>query len=425
MCLIPLYAGLTRLAAPLLRGRLVRRVGQGKEIAERLGEREGIDPTPRPAGRLVWLHAASVGETISILPVIAALLRTAADVSVLVTTGTVTSATLLASRMGELGPPGRVLHRFVPLDVPAWARRFVDHWRPDVAGFVESEIWPNLLRACARQGIPLMLVNARLSPKSFGLWRRLPGTARRIFGLFAAAQAQTDAVADRLRALGARGVDSPGNLKFATPRLPADAGELTRLGALIGDQPLWLAASTHPGEERIAAAVHQTLAARHPGLLTIIAPRHPERGAEIAAEIAGVSVTRRSLGEDPPETGIWIADTLGELGLLYRLSPIVFVGRSLAVGGGQNPIEPARLGCAVSVGPMTGNFVEAVVTLQAAGALEVVPDAGALGLWVDAMLRDPIRRAAMGAAGMQAASRTAELPLQVATRLLDLAGDPR
>ncbi len=417
MIVLRLYAAAATMAAPLLRRHLRNRVEQGKELSNRLGERRGYSQIHRPAGRLIWLHAASVGETVSILPVIGALLEQS-DVSVLATTGTVTSAQLLTKRCNEQGWDGRVLHRFIPLDVPRWGRRFLAHWRPNVAGFVESEIWPNLLRSCHRQGVKVMLINARMSPRSFSRWKLVPGAKRSLFARFAAVQAQTDGDAARLTALGARHVISPGNLKFAARALRADEAELNRLSVLIGNRPHWLAASTHPGEEAIAMRIHHALAADHPGLLTIISPRHPDRGAEIAE-----GWPRRGLAQDPPaEGGIWIADTLGEMGLLFRLSPIVFVGCSLAVGGGHNPLEPARLGCAVAMGPMTANCSEAVEILSDAGALQTVADENALRDWVNALLRDPARVQTMGVAGMSAASASAELPARLAQMLLDLAG---
>jgi 3-deoxy-D-manno-octulosonic-acid transferase len=395
---------------------LRRRVGRGKEIAARLPEREGIDPVPRPPGCLIWLHAASVGESQSILPVLSELRSQAPDASILLTTGTVSSAALLADQLPRLGLH-RVLHRFVPLDVPAWVARFLDHWRPDAAGFVESELWPNLIEGCLARGIPMMLVNARMSARSLRGWQRAPGFARQVVGAFDRVQAQSEADAAHLRLLGARHVIAPGNLKLAAPPLRADPAELARLRGLIGDRPAWLAASTHPGEEDVAAWVHRALADAHPGLLTIVAPRHPERGAALAVALGA---PRRAAGQDP-KAGIWVADTLGELGLLYRLAPLAFVGRSLAGQGGQNPLEPARLGCAIAVGPHTANFAEAVRALEAAGALTRVADAGELARWVDGMLRDPERRRAAGAAACAAAQGAADLPERTATALLTLA----
>ena len=424
MILLRIYAWLTTLAAAWLRAHLRHRALIGKEIPSRLGERRGYDQTHRPKTPVIWLHAASVGETLSILPVIEILLHRRPDLTVLVTTGTVTSATLLTQRAKSFDPGRRVLHRFVPLDVPRWTRRFVEHWRPDAAGFVESEIWPNLLLSCRHYRVPLMLINARLSDASARRWRRMPGVARRLFGLFNAVQAQSDTDAARLTALGAHNVTSPGNLKFATPALPVDHAELARLQHLLAGRPVWLAASTHPGEERIVGAVHLALAERFPTLLTIIVPRHPERGADIATDLAvattPVEITRRAHGEDPPERGIWVADTLGELGLFYRLAPIAFVGRSLAVGGGQNPIEPARLGCAICTGPLTSNFDEPVHILQSAGALSVVHDAADLAKFVASMLDNPDRRAAMAQAGIAASTAVTDLPNQVADTLIAL-----
>jgi 3-deoxy-D-manno-octulosonic-acid transferase len=410
------WHGAAALAAPGLRLMLHRRAARGKEVPHRLPERRGIDPAPRPAGRMLWLHAASVGESLSVLPVLQAL---PADLPVLFTTGTATSAALLAERLPALGLH-QVRHRFVPLDVPAWAARFLDHWRPDAAAFVEGELWPNLLAACQARGIPAMLVNARMSARSASGWSRAPQFARQVLGAFSAVQAQSAGDAARLHALGARNVTMPGNLKLSAPPLPADPAELARLQRLIGDRPVWLAGSTHPGEDEVALAVHRTLAPAHPGLLTLVAPRHPARGAAVAAALGA---PRRSLGQDPPAgAGLWVADTIGEMGLLYRLAPLVFVGRSLAGRGGQNPWEPARLGCAVAVGPHTANFAEAVAALAAAGGLAQVADAAGLAAWVDAMLRDPARRAAAGEAAQSAATGAADLPAQTARALLGLMG---
>ena len=401
------------LAAPALRRMLRSRATRGKEILHRLPEREGLDPTPRPPGRLLWLHAASVGEATSVLPVLQAL---PPGLHVLFTTGTATSAALLAERLPALGLHS-VIHRFVPLDVPAWAARFLGHWRPDAVAFVESELWPNLLAACQARRIPLMLLNARMSGRSARSWSRLPGFARRVLGSFDQVQAQSADDARRLVCLGARNVTAPGNLKLSAAPLPADPAELARLRALIGGRPAWLAASTHPGEEDAAAAVHRTLTPAHPGLLTIIAPRHPARGPDLAAALGA---PRRSLRQDPPPGGIWLADTLGEMGLLFRLAPTVFVGGSLVDMGGHNPWEAAHLGCAIAIGPHTTNCREAVAALQAAGALDVVADAAGLATWVDTMLHDPARRSRAGQAAQAAASGGTDLPAQAAQALLSL-----
>jgi len=419
--LVRIWGAAATLAAPGLRLLLRVRLARGKEAPGRLPERCGVDPAPRPPGRLLWLHAASVGETTSVLSVLALLLEKAPDLTVLFTTGTVTAARLLGQRLAP-EQSARVRHRFVPLDVPAWTARFLDHWRPDAGAFLESELWPNLLTACRARDIPLMLLNARLSPRSFARWRRVPGLAGELLGGFALVHARSDADAERLRSLGARRVEAPGDLKFAAPPLPYDPEELARLRAMLMDRPVWLAASTHPGEEALVFAVHRRVAGRYPDLLTILTPRHPERGAAIAAEAAPLAVTRRSLGEGPPAgPGVWLADTLGELGLWYRLAPIAFVGRSLiAPGGGQNPLEPARLGCAVVVGPHTGNFEAHVGLLQEAGALAVVPDADGCAGFVEDMLAEPAMRAAVGGRAEAALRRQGRLVEQSAEAVLTL-----
>jgi 3-deoxy-D-manno-octulosonic-acid transferase len=402
--------------APVLRLNLRRRAANGREVAVRLPERRGIDATPRPDGPLLWIHAASVGETMSILPVLEAMRH---RVTVLLTTGTVTSQALLAQRIPDMGLAGDVLVRFAPLDVPAWVARFLAHWRPDAACFVESELWPNQLAACRTMGIPLMLVNARMSDRSFGYWRSVPKLARRVLGGFALVQARGDADADRLTVLGAPHVESPGDLKFGAPPLPVDAAELDRLRAILAGRPVWLAASTHPGEEAVIAQAHRALVGAYPGLLTIIAPRHPDRGPALAAELGA---PRRAAGQEPPDgAGMWIADTMGELGLWYRLATIALVGRSLvAPGGGQNPLEPARLGCAIAVGRHTGNFDEHVALLRDAGGLVEVADADGLARFVAAMLANPQQCRRLGEQAAAAVRRHADLPERTAEALLGL-----
>jgi 3-deoxy-D-manno-octulosonic-acid transferase len=255
---LAVWAGLTRVSAPALRVMLRRRVLSGREIAARLPEREAIEHAPRPDGRLIWLHAASLGETVSILAVLAELAR--APGTILLTTGTVTSQRLLAQRLPDLGLDERVIHRFVPLDVPAWGARFLDHWRPDAAAFVESEIWPNLLGAAARRGIPLMLVNARLSARSLARWQMAPRTARMILGWFTVIHPQSTLDGDRFALLGAARVLPAGNLKLAAPPLPADHQALSHLSSLIGG-PAWVAASLHRGEDELVLAAHRRLSA--------------------------------------------------------------------------------------------------------------------------------------------------------------------
>lgn len=396
------------------------RARRGKEVPERIRERWGDATRPRPEGALLWVHAASVGEAASLLPVLSALSRLAPDLTVLATTGTATSAALLADRLPLLGLY-RVIHQFAPLDIRGWVRRFLDHWRPDAAAFVESELWPNTVLETDARGIPMALINARMSVRSFDRWRRAPGLARALLSRFRLVQAQSGRDAGRLAQLGARGVEAPGNLKFAAPPLPADPDTLARLREALGPRPVWLAASTHPGEEEMVLEAHRALIQDHPDLLTVIVPRHPERGAEIAARAAAFGATRRSQGGGP-DGQVWVADTLGELGLFYRVAQVAFVGGSLVPHGGQNPLEAARLACPVVFGPHTWNFAEATAALIEAGGAVRVQDASALIGAVGDLLGDPVRRMAMGDAGAAAASRHGELPDRIARALLGLLG---
>ena len=411
------------LLAPLLPFYLRRRVAKGKEIAERLAEREGHGAA-RPPGRLIWCHAASNGETLSLLPLLEALAKQDPALSFLVTTGTVTSARLLEQRLSpELAP--RTQHRFLPLDVPRWVARFLEGWRPDLAVIVESELWPNMLRAAGQQGVPLALINARMSARSAQGWGWALGFARTLLGRFALMLAQTESDAARFSALAGRPVPCWGNLKYAAPPLPADPAELARLTLAWEGRPVWLAASTHPGEDEIILAAHRLLAGEQPGLLTVIVPRHPPRGPDIAALAGDLPVARRGAGQEAgPGVAVYVADTLGELGLFYRLAKVALIGGSLVPHGGQNPLEAARLGCPIITGPHHFNFNEVITRLSAAHALVETPDgpgaAQALAAQVARLLADPAAGQAMAAAAAALAQDQAGLPNRIATSLLPL-----
>ena len=388
--MLSLYRAATVLATPLVRLYLAARMARGKEDKARFGERLGHPGRPRPDGPLVWAHAASIGESLSMVPLVERLLGERPGLGVLLTTGTVTSAAMMAGRL-----PEGAFHQYVPVDRLGYVRRFLDHWRPDLVLWAESEFWPNLVAEPAARGVPMVLVNGRVSPSSFSGWRRAPGLIARLLGGFALCLGQAEIDAERLRRLGARNARSVGNLKFASPPLPADRKALDHLSAALGERPRWLAASTHPGEETLAAGVHRRLVADHPGLLTIVVPRHPERGAAIAAELraGGHTVALRSAGEPiRAATDIYLADTLGELGLFFRLADVVFMGKSLVPLGGQNPIEPARLDCALIHGPHMANFAEMAARMKETGAAEEVADEAALAVAVAHLLDDADRR---------------------------------
>jgi 3-deoxy-D-manno-octulosonic-acid transferase len=400
-----LYRVAGRLGAPLLRAHLARRRARGREDPARFAERFGESALPRPAGPLVWLHAASVGESISALPLVARLHSGWPEISLLVTTGTVTSARLMAERL-----PTGVIHQYVPVDLDDAVTRFFAHWRPALGLIFESELWPNLLRQARRTGCTLVLVNGRMSAASAASWRRAAPLIRCLLGHFAEIFAQSPEDLAHFQALGAPRARCLGNLKLAAPPLAADEAELASLQAACAGRPVWLAASTHPGEEAIAGQVHKALAARFPGLLTLIEPRHPDRGPEIAAELAaqGLAVARRGAGEAPnAKTDIYLADTLGELGLWYRLAEVVFVGNSLGHIGGHNPLEPARLDCALLSGPGTGNFIRLCDEMESAGALRRVAAAADLSRAVGDLLADRAERARMAAAAQSYAEAQA------------------
>jgi 3-deoxy-D-manno-octulosonic-acid transferase len=356
--------------APLLLGLRERR---GKEEPQRRGERLGRPSVARPAGRLVWFHAASVGETNAILPLMTALAKERPTLSFLLTTGTVTSAKLAAQRLGP-----RSVHQYAPLDAPQYVRSFLDHWRPDLAIFTESEIWPNLILESSVRGIPLALVNARMTKRSFRRWRRNPGFANPLFSRFAIVLAQNEALARRFSTLGARSAIPTGNLKADAPAPAVDSGEFERLRPTLQGRPLLIAASTHEGEDQIIADAHRRLAARLPGLCTIIAPRHPQRGSAIVEMLRarGLKAARRSLGQLPDSTvDAYVVDTIGELGMLYKLASVAFIGGSLVDRGGHNPVEAMQHGAAVLVGPHRQNFADAYSALIANGGAIVVHSA--------------------------------------------------
>jgi 3-deoxy-D-manno-octulosonic-acid transferase len=369
-----LYRFASVVAAPAAPRLLARRLKRGKEHPTRLAERRGEATRPRPKGPLIWVHGASVGEMLAVVPLIERL--RGQGFNVLVTSGTVTSAALAEQRL-----PAGALHQFIPLDVPRYVARFLDYWRPDLALFVESDLWPNLILAAARRRVPMIVVNGRLSKRSFNRWRLVPGVIAALLGRFDLCLTQSAADAERYGQLGAPRVSSTGNLKLDVPAPPFDEATHRRLKTMIGARPVIVAASTHDGEEAAVIAAHRRLRAKNSLLLTIIVPRHPARGAGIEeiAKVAGLSVGLRSRGDLPrPSVDIYIADTLGELGLIYRLAPIVFMGGSLASHGGQNPIEAIRLGAAVMHGPHVWNFAEIYATLDEAHGAKLVADEEAL-----------------------------------------------
>ncbi len=385
------YGAAMTLGAPAIELLLSRRAARGREDPARLGERRGEALAPRPPGPLVWLHAASVGESAAALSLIGRLLDAGPDRRALVTTGSVASARLMARRL-----PERALHQYAPVDRPAWARRFLDHWRPDLAIVMEADLWPAQLALAHARGVPILLANARLSERSFANWRRAGRFARPLFSILDLVMATNPRQAGRFEALGAPRVSAPGNLKRAAAPLPLDRAAAADLARAIGPRKVWLAASTHGGEEEAALAAQAALRERHPGLLAIVAPRHPERGPEVAAlaRDRGLSAARRAAGEPPgPDTEVYVADTFGEMALFFAAADAVFVAGSLVPVGGHNPVEPAHFDCAILFGPLMSKNAEIADEMADRGAAVRLDGAGALAPAVSALLEDDARRA--------------------------------
>ncbi|SDT91731.1 3-deoxy-D-manno-octulosonic acid transferase [Stappia sp. ES.058] len=383
------YRAFGHIANPGLALLFRRRAARGKEDGSRRGERFGRASCARPVGRLVWLHAASVGEMNAADALIDALIGR--GLNVLLTTGTVTSARIAASRTRA-----GITHQFVPYDTAPNLERFLAHWRPDLAVTMESEIWPATIAALSGRQIPFAIVSATMSERTSRGWARARGLAWQVFSRIDLCLAQTREDAQRMAALGARRVAVAGNLKYDSGSLKADPQALADLKHAIGERPTWLAASTHDGEESLIDEVHRTAAAALPGLLTLLVPRHPHRGDGIASDLraSGLRVAQRSRGEPlAADTDVYLADTIGEMGLFYRLAPVAFIGKSLVPEGGQNPLEAARLDTAILTGPHVFNLEDIYTPLLSAKGAQIVRDAQSLGAAVVALLRDPGLRA--------------------------------
>ncbi|MFL6814139.1 MAG: 3-deoxy-D-manno-octulosonic acid transferase [Bradyrhizobium sp.] len=388
------YQKLSSAVVPLAPALIKRRLRQGKEDPARIDERRGMSQDVRPQGPLVWIHGASVGEVLAAAALIERL--RALGIRVLLTSGTVTSADIVAKRF-----PSDIIHQYVPYDSPRYVGRFLDHWQPSLALFIESDLWPNLILSSAARRLPMVLINGRMSHRSFPRWRRVAGTISALLGRFDLCLAQSDVDAERFAALGSRNVVITGNLKLDVPAPSADPVKLERLMMMTRGRPIVVAASTHPGEENLLLEAHRTLGGFFPSLLTVIVPRHPNRGEAIARSIpaSGLQVSLRSREELPTATtDIYVADTMGELGLFYRLAPIVFMGGSLIEHGGQNPIEAVKLGASIVHGPHVFNFNDIYGALGAVDGARRADTLEDLVKQLGQLLADPASRESSAAA---------------------------
>lgn len=403
---LKLYRTVSRVAEPVAAFTLNRRMKAGKEDPARIGERKGRPERPRPEGRLIWIHGASVGESLSVIPLVERLRAMQPEYVFLVTTGTVTSARLMEERL-----PEGAFHQFIPLDHPDYVAGFLEHWRPDAAIFVESEFWPNLILKAREYASFMALVNGRISPSSYDDWKRQPNAIKFILSSFDLIIAQDNQNAERLSQLSGRSVKSLGNLKYAAPALPGDKAAAEAIAKEIGERRCWLAASTHPGEEEQIFAAAKLLKADYPDLLTIVTPRHPTRGGEVRAlaEESGLSAANRTREERiTPQTDVYIADTLGELGLFYRICDISLVGGSLTEKGGHNPLEPARLASAILHGPHVFNFVETYADMRKTGGAALTRNDREIASAVRRLFADHKTREAMTLAAQHYAEKNAE-----------------
>lgn len=374
---IRIYNTLIRILYPLVIKRYIKkRQLNGKEDVKRFNERIGRPAKKRPEGKLIWLHGASVGESLSMLPLINKLLESYPDSHVMVTTGTVTSAEVMEKRL-----PERAFHQYIPIDNPAFVTRFIRHWQPDLVLWFESDLWPALLSGIKRKNIPLILVNGRISNKSFKRWQQFDFISKELLDCFTFCLGQSEEDAYRLRVLGAKNSMCLGNLKYAGINPPVDPDKKAEIESQINGRPLWVVSSTHHDEELKIGRFLKKTNSEVPGLFTLIAPRHPNRGPEIQEQLnsLGLKTALRSKGEKiTPDTDVYIADTIGEVGIWYDLSPIVFIGGSLIPHGGQNFMEPSRFRDAVIVGPYMHNFTDAMNRAKKADAVIQINDAAEL-----------------------------------------------
>ena len=403
-----LYTLLFHLGLPLVAIRLWLRARKAPAYARRIGERFAMDlPAMQPGG--IWVHAVSVGESIAAAPMIRALLERYPQLPITVTCMTPTGSERIQALFA--GEP-RIQHCYLPYDLPWAAARFLNRVQPKLAVIMETELWPNHIHQCARRGIPVALANARLSARSAKGYGRFAGLTRPMLEEMSLIAVQTETEAERFRQLGARPecVEVTGSIKFdlsIDPQLLVDASELREQWQAQA-RPVWIAASTHEGEDEIVLAAHRRLLNQYPNALLMLVPRHPERFNAVfeLCQREGFATVRRSSGEPVTAiTQVMLGDTMGELLFLYALADTAFVGGSLVPNGGHNLLEPAALAKPVLSGPHLFNFLEISAMLRDAGALEEVDDAQGLALAVQRLFELPQDARRMGQAGLQVMQR--------------------
>ncbi|WP_339523262.1 lipid IV(A) 3-deoxy-D-manno-octulosonic acid transferase [Pseudomonas sp. EA_35y_Pfl2_R111] len=401
-----LYTLLFHLGLPLVAGRLAWRAWQAPAYVKRIGERFAIGlPALKPGG--IWLHAVSVGESIAAAPLVRELLARYPQLPITITCMTPTGSERIQAMFGGSEYAGQVQHCYLPYDLPWAAARFLGRVQPKLAVIMETELWPNHIHQCAKRGIPVALANGRLSERSARGYARFANLTAPMLAELDLLAVQTALEAERFSSLGARPeyVEVTGSIKFD---LTIDPALLNRAAALreqwqATQRPVWIAASTHAGEDEIVLAAHRELLKQKPNALLILVPRHPERFNAVfeLCQRQGFRSRRRSTGEDVQAVDqVLLGDTMGELLFLYALADIAFVGGSLVANGGHNLLEPAALGKPVLSGPHLFNFLEIAAQLRAAGALSEVADAEGLAQRVAQLWREPEAAQAMRDAGL-------------------------
>lgn len=415
--LLKFYSLLTTSIKPLLRVHLRHRLKKGKELKTRLSERYGKTNYKRPKGPLIWIHVASLGEAQSTIPLIQEIRRLYPYIQILISYGTVTAARMMEKKFDD-----SIIQQFVPLDVPKWVNRFLDHWKPSLGIWIESELWPNLLRQTKRRHIPLVFLNARISLRSYKRWQKIPQFSKKLLSSFNICLAQTDEMAERYKNLGASNILTIGNFKAAADPLPFDPNIINQFQEAMQERPFWLAASTHPGEEEFIIATHHKIAQLYPNILTFIAPRHSNRREDIQTLLQKHNLKyalRSDLKLPEKNTNVYLIDTMGELGSFYKLTNIVFVAGSLLKSskplGGHNPLEPALLGCAISFGLDMGNARDSADGLLKRQAAEEIANPRELADWVIKLLQNPVVAEEMATK----AHLYAELQKKVLNRVMD------
>ena len=399
-----LYTLLFHLGLPLVAIRLWLRARKAPAYAQRIGERFALNlPALQPGG--IWVHAVSVGESIAAAPMIRALLKRYPQLPITVTCMTPTGSQRIQALFAD---EPRIQHCYLPYDLPWAAARFLNRVQPKLAIIMETELWPNHIHQCAKRGIPVALANARLSARSAKGYARFAGLTRPMLQEMSLIAAQTEAEAERFRQLGARPecVEVTGSIKFdltIDPQLLINASELREQWQALG-RPVWIAASTHEGEDEIVLAAHRQLLASYPNALLILVPRHPERFNSVfeLCQREDFATVRRSSGDlVEAQTQVLLGDTMGELLFLYALADSAFVGGSLVPNGGHNLLEPAALAKPVLSGPHLFNFLEIAAKLRDAAALEEVDDAQGLAVAVQRLFELPQDAQRMAEAGLK------------------------